>query len=48
MSLDNTTLYNAKSSINNSFCLYLNEQYGDQEIEDVLGAIAKCEGALCF
>ena len=39
---------NAKSSINNSFCLYLNEQYGDQEIDDVLGAIAKCEGALCF
>jgi dTDP-4-amino-4,6-dideoxygalactose transaminase len=38
---------NARSSIDSSFCLYLNEQYDGQEINDVLGAISKCERVFC-
>lgn len=37
---------NARSIRDRSFCLYVNERYGPQEVEDTLEAIAKVETAL--
>jgi dTDP-4-amino-4,6-dideoxygalactose transaminase len=40
---DDFVAENAEKTRDNSFNLFLNEQYGDQELEDVLGAIKKVE-----
>ena len=42
---DNTVPKNAQEARDKTFCLYLNEHYGKNEIEDTVRAILKVEQA---
>ena len=42
---DNFVTHNAKDFSERSFNLFLNEKYGDHEVEDIMNAINKVESA---
>jgi hypothetical protein len=43
--MDENVPTNAKTARDTSFCLYLNERYGETEVADTVSAILKVEQA---